>query len=73
MEVPSDESKQDEVALEEKQTDEEAEKPIESIEENDEKNKESVIIEEDKEEEILKPRSQNKSKKTRMRKGNRKN
>ena len=51
--VPSDESKQDEVALEEKQTDEEAEKPIESIEENDEKNKE-VIIEEDKEEEILK-------------------
>ena len=41
--------------LEEKQTDEEAEKPIESIEENDEKNKENVIIEEDKEEEILKP------------------
>ena len=54
VEVPSDESKQDEVALEEKQTDEEAEKPIESIEENDEKNKENVIIEEDKEEEILK-------------------
>ncbi|KAF6061111.1 Bromodomain family protein [Candida albicans] len=49
-----DQEMSDEGEEEKKQTDEEAEKPIESIEENDEKNKESVIIEEDKEEEISK-------------------